>query len=455
VKISEYLKTLTQITAFRIAAIYFIISFFWILFSDIFVGKLSGSDTLMNDMQTYKGWFFISVSTILIYWLVNRNIRKKNKIIETFNHSELWYNKALENMPNTDVYLFDEKLTFILAQGRELSPHNTHTHPFLSKKISEINTDPQFREEARKLFKRIIQGESLREEIMFNGQWYELRGTLLEDSPQKNKTGIAVLININHIKKYEAELKISKEKAEENDRLKGRFLANMSHEIRTPLNGILGFSELISDTATTAEKRLEFASLITKNGNQLVNIIDDILEISKIETSQIKIHPTHFNINDLLLFVCENFALMIRDEKKNIEFRCNLPEDKANPGLFLDQLKLSQILSNLLRNAIQHTDKGSIEIGYKIKEHNKDRIQFYVKDSGKGIPKQAQEQIFDRFHQYYDDDSSCVKGAGLGLSIAKGFTKSMGGKISVDSEPGKGSTFTVDLPVQYKESNIV
>lgn len=233
----------------------------------------------------------------------------------------------------------------------------------------------------------------------------------------------------------------AKEKAEESDRLKSAFLANMSHEIRTPMNGILGFAGLLKDGDLSGKQQEKYIQIIEKSGARMLNIINDIVSISKIESGTFDINITETNINNQLQFVFDTLKLDAENKKLNLSFHCSLPNEKAI--IHTDYEKLNGILLNLVKNAIKYTDTGRIEFGYIGKG---EELEFYVRDSGIGIPKERLDAIFERFIQADVVDKMARQGAGLGLSISKAYVEMLGGKIWVKSEETKGSTFYFTLP---------
>ncbi len=255
--------------------------------------------------------------------------------------------------------------------------------------------------------------------------------------------------DITEIKVKEAELLQAKERAEESDRLKSAFLANMSHEIRTPLNGILGFSQLITADDSTTEKRNFYGEIIKNSCDQLLNVINDIIDISKIEANQIEMKLTPVNINYILEKIISIHFENITH--RNLILHKNFALSDQECLFVCDETKLYQILNNLLSNAIKFTEQGSIDIGYMIKNPF---IEFYVKDTGVGINKEDQQIIFERFRQVETTLSRRRGGSGLGLSISKAYVELIGGKIWLESDLDKGTTLFFTIPLLAHTTSI-
>ncbi len=242
-------------------------------------------------------------------------------------------------------------------------------------------------------------------------------------------------------KKNEDELRDALSKAEESDRLKSAFLANMSHEIRTPMNGILGFAALLKEPELSGEEIRKYTDIIQISGERMLNIINNLIDISKIEAGQMKIYKTACNVNEQLEYLKMLFFPEVEKKQLSIHVMPGLSDKKSI--INTDSEKLYAILSNLIKNAIKYTHEGSIEAGY-VKKDNV--LEFYVMDTGIGIPKERQSAIFDRFVQADIEDRQVYEGAGLGLTISKAFVDMLGGKIWVESIEGKGSKFYFTIP---------
>ncbi len=291
-----------------------------------------------------------------------------------------------------------------------------------------------FREaiEQKKIVRHTIKVDQVDFEItatpVFNDDGNEILGALLrfEDITEKLK--------------MDRLLQEAKDKAEESNRLKSAFLANMSHEIRTPLNAIIGFSEIITQVEAKEEKE-EYMKIIATNNELLLHLIDDVLDLSKIESGAMNFNFTLININELMESICKQ----MQEKNRSSDLIITFSEKAETCILNTDRIRLSQVIINLTNNAMKFTPKGSIKLGYTVDEE-KDEIFCYVKDTGIGIPADKIDQIFERFVKL----NTFVNGTGLGLSICQVIIERLGGTIGVESKEGEGSCFWFNLPMNNR-----
>ncbi|MFC2151794.1 PAS domain-containing protein [Bacteroidota bacterium] len=288
----------------------------------------------------------------------------------------------------------------------------------------------------------------------------EIRWVWIRTFPVFNSLGklyrrAGITSDITNQKKMLSDLLFAKEKAEIGDKLKSAFLANMSHEIRTPMNGILGFAELLKDRDLTEKEKSDYLKIINSNGKELLNLINDIIDVAKIEAGQLSINKSIAEINPLLEEMYQMFfEIQKRILKQDIKFTLKIPSNEKNL-IFTDISRLKQILNNLLSNAFKFTSSGSVEFGYNIINSNGvEHYQFFVSDTGIGINKDMQEYIFKRFGQAQTKKYKNQQGTGLGLAISKGLIELLKGKIWLESSPetiandsSNGSSFYFTIPI--------
>jgi PAS domain S-box-containing protein len=305
------------------------------------------------------------------------------------------------------------------------------------------------------LWETILSGKVFRAEVVNlkkNGDLFFEEKTIspIFDKNKKITHFVGTGVDITERKYAEKELIKAKEKAEESDRLKSSFLANMSHEIRTPLNSIIGFSELLADSYFAEDQKKEFIQNIITSGNNLLSIISDIMDISKLEAGEYKIRNSQINVSKFLSSVKVQFAPQA--EEKKLGLKLTLPDKNEETEILADSDRLRQVLNNLMSNAIKFTATGNIEIGYQRKGK---MVEFFVKDTGIGIPVEYHKIIFDRFRQIEASATRNYGGNGLGLTISKNLVELMGGEIWVEhdldnKQEGKGAAFYFTVPI-YSE----
>ncbi|MBA7519498.1 Sensor histidine kinase RcsC [subsurface metagenome] len=263
---------------------------------------------------------------------------------------------------------------------------------------------------------------------------------MIEDRTERNDT--------------EKSMQLAKNRAEETDRLKTAFLVNMSHEIRTPMNAIIGFTELMLNGKFADEERKDYLKLIRKSSNDLLNIIEDVIDIAKIESQQLRIKYKICNPYELIHDLKTVFQETLRRYGTNqkVKLLVDVDENEKKFLFYIDDERLKQVVSNLLNNAAKYTNKGFIKFGYKRVDQS--NLLFFVRDSGIGIPEKMRERIFERFVQLDQDGENAMGGAGLGLAISKNIINLLGGKLWVESVEGKGSDFFFQLPIKEVPKNI-
>jgi len=295
---------------------------------------------------------------------------------------------------------------------------------------------------------------ALNEELTeINGRLKERERQLKEQNEEYLSLNEELTESNQRIISINSELALAREKAEESDRLKSSFLANMSHEIRTPMNAIVGFSEILLRPNITSEKQKLYTEVLNASCNQLLGIINDVLDISKIETGQVVIHTSELNVNKMLRGVKSMFEHNANNKKNRLTLSLHLPD--SHSYMITDEGKVTQVVTNLVSNAIKFTDNGTIEVGYQVKG---EQVEFWVSDTGIGISPEDQAIVFDRFRQVDSSPKKNYGGTGLGLSICKAYVEMLGGEIGVQSQEGKGSRFYFTLhfiPVQSKGDRVV
>ncbi len=294
------------------------------------------------------------------------------------------------------------------------------------------------------------------EEELFGSVFFENNSTDAWDTTDINylkmiSSLISNLISRNH---FEDKLLQAKEKAEEADRLKSSFLANMSHDIRIPMTAIIGFSDLLADPDLTIGEREEFVELVSNSGQDLLTLIDNIVDVAKIETGQLRIQKDKYSLShifkELYTNHSRNSSLVNQDD---LELILDFPDKYKNVPFKTDAFRFKQVLNNLIDNAIKFTDKGSIHFG--ISNIWPDNIEFYVQDTGMGIAEETQDIIFMRFSKIDRSYTKEYNGTGLGLAICKSLVELMGGEIRVVSYPGKGSAFYFTHPLPKEATDAI
>lgn len=359
------------------------------------------------------------------------------------------YNDILDNIPlailslGTDGHIQLANMSFIKLFDLDKTKLNAKLH---------INSFKPFKGSTllKKINKLLIKNMQFDHEIKLGeignkSNTFRSRGLTIVSADDEVISYMIIIGDITKRKLAESNLIKAKEKAEEANMLKTAFLSNLSHEIRTPLNHILGFMELLLFDDTTLDERSEYSKFIRGSSEDLLKRIDDIIDISKIETGQMDVNKEKVNVIDFLDGIYNNCnSFKAKHHREEVDFVLNSKHNYANIELVTDPDKLGQIITCFVDNAFVFTHEGSIEIGFTIKDNNS--ISFYVKDTGVGIEPIHHESIFEHFRQVDNSPTRKIGGSGLGLAISRGLTMLLGGNISVNSKPGLGSTFYLNLP---------
>ncbi len=373
--------------------------------------------------------------------------QKKNhenrKAAEKLSESELTFESLFNNHSAIKLILDPNDGSIINANQAALKFYGYTLVEMKMMNISDINTLPiqQLREKINDVRLNKRNHFEFRHKKQ-NGEIVDVEAFISTISIGNKEFLHSIVNDVSEKKQLIKDLVIAKEKAEESDRLKSRFLMNMSHDIKTPLNGILGFASILKESPGSSTETKDFADIIYRSGQQLHVLINDIIEISRIEAGSVQLNVEDVDAGLVITEAAQSFQQ--KAAEKGVQLVINIP-DKPNHQISfrVDPFKLHRILMNLIGNAIKFSEKGTIDVGYSISDHS---VSYYVKDQGIGIHPEHHAHIFERFYQVDSPLSDTNPGTGLGLAICMGLTKLLNGSLTVESEPGKGSTFTLILP---------
>jgi len=369
---------------------------------------------------------------------------------DALRESETRLRKIIDIVPHL-IFAKDEESRFILANKATAEAYGLKVEELEGKKQSDLHIVKSQFIRFQKDDKDVFENNKTKviPELTFtdtNGNdriFYTIK--IPFNAGQSGKALLGVAIDITDTYKAKIELNRAKEKAEESDKLKTAFLANMSHEIRTPMNAIVGFSELLNDSDMDSQTRKGFIDLINQNSKLLLRLIEDIIDIAKIESDQLRVVKSTCRINQIVDDLGNYYVnYLAKKNIRNIEFKVVKESTQNDFSIISDPYRFKQIMHNLISNAIKFTKKGCIEIGYKKFDNNK--VLFYVKDSGIGLPPNKAEVVFERFRQADETSTKEYGGTGLGLTISKKLVELLGGSIWVESVIGEGSVFYFTLP---------
>lgn len=416
-------------------------------------------DILQSTLLVFIVLFLVIVSRLSIRKNISlkREIKQREKAEKDLERKGLILSNLIENMPGM-VYRCapDENYTMEFMSDACVRITGYLPDDFIGNKVVSFNEliFPEYRQPIWEKWEKMMHENSLFEEeypirtVSGEVKWVWERAGCIFDENGKLQFLEGFIEDITEQKKNKTELINAKEKAEESDRLKSAFLANISHEIRTPMNGILGFAELLREPDLSPENQQEFIGIIETNLHRMLNLLSDLIDISRIEAGETTLKIRKTNINKMLhelhlLFLPQGISKSIQ-----VDYHCDLSDEFT---FETDSAKLNHILMNLIKNALKFTKEGSVAFGYKQKESG---LEFYITDTGFGIPPEQKDLIFKRFRQVDHGLTRQHEGLGLGLTISKAYVEQLGGSIRLESELGKGSTFIFELPYQAPEMSL-
>ncbi|SMO33326.1 two-component system, chemotaxis family, CheB/CheR fusion protein [Saccharicrinis carchari] len=387
------------------------------------------------------GEFAATFADVTELKLKEKALRKSEaelKRVQTITHTGSWYlDIETEEVTWTDelrkMYGFTpgQPVPNLAEQGKLFTPESWKT--LMGKLENTIETGTPYELELEMVKKNCSKG------------WLWARGEVVKDKNGKTIAVRGAAQDITERKTIEQELVEAKKNAEVANIHKNYFLANMSHEIRTPMNGVLGFAELLKSDDLSDDERHRYLDIIDSNSMQLLSLIDDILDVAKIESGELRITNDTVNPAKMISDLELSYNEIRTNDNSNIKFKAIIPKQHEGFVMVTDKSRLRQVISNLLNNALKFSKKGTIEFGYKV---NNDHLDFFVKDEGIGIDRDKIEEIFERFKQVNYNGNTTAGGTGLGLAICRGIVKLLGGDITVKSQLGVGSEFSFSIPIK-------
>ncbi|MCT4616064.1 MAG: cache domain-containing protein [Marinifilaceae bacterium] len=379
--------------------------------------------------------------------LANEMVSNRRKIEHELNIERAYFEQLFENSPEA-IVVTDNESKAIKINKQFTSLFGYELADLKGKVIDDLLADDARKEEAEKLNAITARGQLVELETKrINKAGEELDVSIMGNPIVLDKDQIAIFgvyRDITPRKEYEKHLRDAKKRAEESDKLKSAFLANMSHEIRTPMNHILGFTDIMTSQHLEEADRLEYAAMIKQSGANLLSLINNIIDLSKIESKQITLNKEICNINKSLAILYEKFYMFKNaNDKPHIGLKVQKALNDEEALLYTDPQRLEQLLSNLIENAVKFTENGYVEFGYNIISSTK--IEFFVKDTGIGIAQDALADIFQTFRQGDGSDTRQHGGTGLGLTISHRLAEILGGEMNVKSVVSEGTEFTIAL----------
>ncbi len=409
--------------------------------------KKNNFDFYLDRLDKYFEAFTFKLNENQIVSLFTDITAKQSKIL-SLEESSHRYQVLLEAIPDL-FFIIDRDGIYVDFVFKASDALKIKPSDIIGNSIFEVGFSEKMSNKIYQCIQQCIDNDSIETieyalEIEGTTAMFEMRIVRLSDD-----SVISLARDITQRKLAEIRLEEAKNLAEEADQLKTAFLANISHEIRTPMNAIIGFSKMIGSPDFDDEEKSKFVDIIITNGKLLMTMINDMISLSKIESNTLVVKIQTCRVNDMMVNLYKEFGYDLEDHE-NIRLKVNCANSNPKFTVQTDPTLLQSVLQKLIDNGIKFTEQGEVEFGYRILESNS--LEFFVRDTGIGIADRDQERIFERFHQLDNRTIRAYEGTGLGLSIAQHYVRLLGGKLNVNSKPGKGSTFYFDIPYAREES---
>jgi len=372
----------------------------------------------------------------------------KQRMILELQENKQRYKVLLEAIPDL-FFIIDKEGTYVDFVFKASEVLKIKPEDIIGNTIFEVGFSEKMSNRIFQCIQTCIEFDSIESieyamEVEGVSAMFEMRIVKLNDH-----SVISLARDISKRKLAEIKIEEARIKAEEADRLKTAFLANISHEIRTPMNAIIGFSRMIGSPEFDDDEKSKFVEIIINNGKLLLNLINDMISLSKIESNTLVLKKSPCRVNDLMVSLYKEFSYDI-EEMGNTQLKLSCENSSPRFTIITDPVLLQSILQKLIDNGIKFTEHGEVEFGYRTLDS--ETLEFFVRDSGIGIAERDQERIFERFHQLDNSSTRAYEGTGLGLSIAQHYVRLLGGNLQVNSKLGKGSTFSFTIPYVKEES---
>jgi len=428
------------------------------VFPKIFRGAFNWNNVFLKNQKKHFSFYLNHLDKyfkLQIVKLANNQIISifsddsvQQKLINDLNENKQRFQTLLEAVPDL-FFIIDQDGTYVDFVFKASDTIKIKPEDIIGNSIFEVGFSERMSNKIYECIQQCIQLDTIETieyslEIEGTSAMFEMRIARLNDH-----SVISLARDITNRKFVEVQLEEAKNRAEESDRLKTAFLGNISHEIRTPMNAIIGFSKMMGSPDFDEEEKSKFVDIIVSNGKLLMELINDMISLSKIESNTLDVKKSTCRVNDMMVSLYREFNYELENKK---DIRLKLACANANPkfSFVTDSSLLYAVFQKLLDNGIKFTERGEIEFGYHFPDPS--RISFYVKDTGIGIALKDQQRIFERFHQLDNRTIKTYQGTGLGLSIAQHYVHMLGGDLFVDSELEKGSTFSFSVPFEREES---